>query len=153
MDNKRVLLAVVLSLAVLIGWNLLFPPAPPVHQKQIKNATTRQPQNSVSTTVSTTAQSQSPAQTKSKSILMTKKFDLAKGQKITIETALVTPQSRLKRLPKAKTSLKRAKHLLQEIADTLENTELQKSLLTASPFAIELAEHPDDLNTPMTAGN
>ena len=81
MDNKRVLLAVVLSLAVLIGWNLLFPPVPPVHQKQIKNATTRQSQNSVSTT----AHSQSYAQTKSENVF---KFNPARGQKITIETPL-----------------------------------------------------------------
>jgi YidC/Oxa1 family membrane protein insertase len=81
MDNKRVLLAVVLSLAVLIGWNLLFPPVPPVHQKQIKNATTRQSQNSVSTTV----HSQSYAQTKSENVF---KFNPARGQKITIETPL-----------------------------------------------------------------
>lgn len=32
MDNKRVILAVALSFLVLLGWNYLFPPAPPVVQ-------------------------------------------------------------------------------------------------------------------------
>ncbi len=34
MDNKRVILAVVLSMAVLVGWNFLFPPHPPQQAPQ-----------------------------------------------------------------------------------------------------------------------
>ena len=61
-----------------------------------------------------------------------------KALEITIETAIVAPQSNLKRFSRAKTSLKRARRLLDEIANTLENEELQTSLLSASPFAAAL---------------
>ena len=82
MDNKRVVLAVVLSLAVIIVWNLLFPPVPPVHQNQMETVTANNSQNSVSTTV------QPLVQARGKNALIAKKFNPAKGQKIIIETPL-----------------------------------------------------------------
>ena len=39
MDNKRLLIAAVLSMAILFGWQLLFPPPPPVRPAAPANLT------------------------------------------------------------------------------------------------------------------
>jgi len=80
MDNKRVLAAVILSLAVLVLWNWLFPPVPPkpnsVNQTRIQKTTPQE-------TKKTEPSSSSAVETDSPLV-----FNPARGQKIPVETPL-----------------------------------------------------------------
>lgn len=81
MDNKRVILAVALSFAVLLGWQMLFPPQPqqpaPAQQEQ-----TAQPNQAVDSSVSGPASNQLPDPASTSAIVS------AKGTKLTVETPL-----------------------------------------------------------------
>ncbi len=81
MDNKRVILAVALSFAVLLGWQMLFPPQPqqpaPAQQEQ-----TAQPNQAVDSNVSGPISNQLPDPASTSAIVS------AKGTKLTVETPL-----------------------------------------------------------------
>lgn len=81
MDNKRVILAVALSFAVLLGWQMLFPPQPqqpaPALQEQ-----TAQPNQAVDSNVSGPVSNQLPDPASTSAIVS------AKGTKLTVETPL-----------------------------------------------------------------
>lgn len=76
MENKRVLLAVVLSLAVLVGWNFLFPAKPPVPKTDAPTQTQATP-----------AQEQAPAAQKAETLPT---FAPTPGKKVTVDTPLYT---------------------------------------------------------------
>ncbi len=77
MENKRVIVAVVLSLAVLVGWNFLFPAKPPVPKTDQAAQTQPAP-----------AQKESPAPAAKAETLAT--FAPTPGKKVTVETPLYT---------------------------------------------------------------
>ncbi|WP_421901038.1 membrane protein insertase YidC [Maridesulfovibrio sp.] len=81
MDNKRVILAVALSFAVLLGWQFLFPPQPqqpaPAQQEQ-----TAQPNQAVDSNVAGPVSNQLPDPASTSAIVS------AKGTKLTVETPL-----------------------------------------------------------------
>jgi len=76
MENKRVILAVVLSLAVLVGWNFLFPAKPPV------------PKTDVAAQKQTSASPESAATAPKAESLPA--FAPTPGKKVTVETPLYT---------------------------------------------------------------
>lgn len=79
MDNKRVIIAVVLSMLVLIGWNFIFPPEPVQRiEPQPGNVT----QENVAP--AQTAQQQTPAEIESRPL------DIVEGKYITVKTPLYT---------------------------------------------------------------
>ncbi|MHC1713861.1 MAG: membrane protein insertase YidC [Solidesulfovibrio sp.] len=76
MENKRVILAVVLSLAILVGWNFLFPAKPPVPSTSTQ---TQQQAPAAPETVATAPKAETlPA------------FAPTPGKKVTVETPLYT---------------------------------------------------------------
>ncbi|WP_320172716.1 membrane protein insertase YidC [Maridesulfovibrio sp.] len=81
MDNKRVILAVALSFAVLLGWQFLFPPQPqqpaPAQQEQ-----TAQPNQAVDSNVAGPVSNQLPDPASTSAIVS------AKGTKLIVETPL-----------------------------------------------------------------
>ncbi|MFW5497828.1 MULTISPECIES: membrane protein insertase YidC [unclassified Maridesulfovibrio] len=81
MDNKRVILAVALSFAVLLGWQYLFPPQPqqpaPAQQEQ-----TAQPNQAVDSSVAGPVSNQLPDPASTSAIVS------AKGTRLTVETPL-----------------------------------------------------------------
>ncbi|ACS79130.1 membrane protein insertase YidC [Maridesulfovibrio salexigens] len=81
MDNKRVILAVALSFAVLLGWQFLFPPQPqqpaPAQQEQ-----TAQPNQAVDSSVAGPVSNQLPDPASTSAIVS------AKGTRLTVETPL-----------------------------------------------------------------
>ncbi|WP_321404740.1 membrane protein insertase YidC [Maridesulfovibrio sp.] len=81
MDNKRVILAVALSFAVLLGWQFLFPPQPqqPAPAKQEQTA---QPKQAVDSNVTGPVSNQLPDPASISAIVS------AKGTKLTVETPL-----------------------------------------------------------------
>ncbi|WP_319780583.1 membrane protein insertase YidC [Maridesulfovibrio sp.] len=81
MDNKRVILAVALSFAVLLGWQFLFPPQPqqPAPAKQEQTA---QPKQAVDSNVTGPVSNQLPDPASTSAIVS------AKGTKLTVETPL-----------------------------------------------------------------
>ncbi|MGE4536117.1 MAG: membrane protein insertase YidC [Desulfovibrio sp.] len=81
MENKRVILAVVLSLVVLVGWNFLFPTKPPVH----KTETTTQTQ---APAPDKTAPGKTQAKAPAAEALAT--FAPTPGKTLTVDTPLYT---------------------------------------------------------------
>ncbi|NDV25097.1 membrane protein insertase YidC [Desulfovibrio sp. JC010] len=81
MENKRVILAVALSFAVLLGWQFLFPPQPqqpaPAQQEQ-----TAQPNQAVDSIVAGPESNQLPDPASTSAIVS------AKGTKLTVDTPL-----------------------------------------------------------------
>jgi YidC/Oxa1 family membrane protein insertase len=77
MENKRVIVAVALSLAVLVGWNFLFPPAKPAPK----------PEAAVSQTDAPTAQNPATPAQKAETLAA---FAPTPGKKITVDTPLYT---------------------------------------------------------------
>ncbi len=82
MENKRVILAVALSFAVLLGWQYLFPPKPqaPVAQQQEQQVKQEQKTSQV--------QSEGPVSNQLPDPISTSEIVSAKGTKIKVETPL-----------------------------------------------------------------
>jgi YidC/Oxa1 family membrane protein insertase len=78
MENKRVILAVVLSLAVLVGWNFLFPPQHPAPKPDQKQTTQTQ----------SSPQQAKPASAAKAEALSA--FAPTPGKKVTVQTPLYT---------------------------------------------------------------
>lgn len=83
MDNKRVIVAVVLSMLVLIGWNFIFPPQPTQQVVSTQGNASQQatPANTTETARQTAA---APADIEAKPITV------VEGEKVTIKTPLYT---------------------------------------------------------------
>ncbi|TIH15330.1 membrane protein insertase YidC [Marinifilum sp. JC120] len=79
MDNKRVILAVALSFAVLLGWQFIFPPQQPAPAQQEQTA---QPNQAVDSNVAGPVSNQLPDPASTSAIVS------AKGTKLTVETPL-----------------------------------------------------------------
>ena len=80
MENKRVILAVVLSLAVLVGWNFLFPAKPPAPKPE--TAAQSQTQAPAAQATQATAPKAEPIAA----------FAPTPGKKVTVETPLYTAE-------------------------------------------------------------
>ena len=80
MENKRVILAVVLSLAVLVGWNFLFPAKPPAPKPE--TAAQSQAQAPAAQAPQATAPKAEPIAA----------FAPTPGKKVTVETPLYTAE-------------------------------------------------------------
>ncbi|MFW6323924.1 MAG: membrane protein insertase YidC [Desulfovibrionales bacterium] len=77
MENKRVLVAVILSMAVLLGWNFLFPPSPPRVQP---------PQEQSRPAPETTERAQVPDTREERPVFPEEQVPAEPGELITVET-------------------------------------------------------------------
>ena len=78
-SNKRVILAVSLSLMVLLGWNYFFPPITPLETA---------PQNVTASSPAAAPSAEAPASTPTAQAAPTVQFVPTQGQKLTVETPL-----------------------------------------------------------------